>query len=112
MKRVDLDEVSWQQLEAANYGLSMKGDDEVLENLGYVRSVDTLLSHVMSAAEAAVALDVDLRSPADIARANAEAYYTEEFFLSGVPDIDDEQREINERGLTLARTLLEERRAS
>ena len=110
MKRSGFDQITWQQREAANYGRSTKGDDEVLEDIGIPTSPESLLRHVQAGAEVARVLGIDTRTPRERARGDAEQYYAEQFHLTGPLDISDEQRAVNEAGALLARTLLEHRR--
>jgi hypothetical protein len=109
MKYGGLEHVSWPQYQAAMRDLSVPGDDDVLEDLGYIRSPETLARHVACGAEVARVLGIDTRTPAEKARDDAHAYYAEEFSQSGVPDLDDQQRETLARGLALARAALEHR---
>lgn len=46
MKFGGLERVAWTQYEAALRDLAVPGDGEVLEGLGYVRSLETLQRHV------------------------------------------------------------------
>ncbi len=49
-----------------------------------------------------------MRTPAEVLRQKARAYYDEEFFLTGDHPLSEGQREQNRRGLSLARAILEE----
>lgn len=109
MKYGGLEHVSWQQYRVAMHDLTVSGDDEVLEDLGYIRSPETLARHVACGAEVARVLGIDMRTPAEKARDEAHAYYAQEFSQTGVPDLDDRQRETLAAGLALARAALEQR---
>jgi hypothetical protein len=96
MKRGSYDQITWQQYEAANYGLSTtKGDTEVLEDLGIATTPESLLRQVEAAAEVARLLGIDTRTEREKARAAAHLFYAAEFNLSVEPDgLSTDEREI------------------
>lgn len=112
MKFGGMEQVTHAQYEVAKVDMDMPGDDEALEELGYVRSPETLQRHASYGVEVAKNLGIDMRTPAEVRRQEADDYYREEFFLTGTTPLSEAQRIRNERGLRLVRATLEERRAS
>lgn len=102
--------ITWQQMEAANYGRAhTKGDDSDLEELGIATSYESVLRQAEAAAEVARLLGIDMRTPAGKARDADHEYYNEEFFLTGGEPLDEAQIARNSQGLALAREALEHR---
>lgn len=107
MKYGGLEHVSWPQYQAAMRDLNVSGDDAALEDLGYVRSAETLAEHARCAAKVAELLGIDMRTPAERRRQEALDYYAEEFFLNDSEPLDETQVARNDQGLALARAALE-----
>jgi hypothetical protein len=94
MKYGGLDHVSWAQYRAAKCDREViTGDIEVLEDLGYAMTPETLARHAEAAAEVARLLGVDMRTQREKARADAHLFYTREFGLSAVPGGLDAQQQ-------------------
>lgn len=112
MKFGGLEQVTWREYEIALSDLSIPGDDKALEELGYIRSAQTLQQRVKCGKESAALLGIDTRTPVEIRRQEALDYYEEEFFQNGVTPLSEEQQKRNEQGLRLVRDTLEGRCAS